>query len=110
MRSVRAGIVPAFDAEHLRLQAGVSDAWPELAGIPISTEDAKYLYRWEIMTLTAKQQRVCDLVVKGCTAKEIAQQLGIGARTVEGHRAAIYRKLGVRNAIELTRKTLETAE
>lgn len=62
------------------------------------------------MVLTTKQQRVCDLVVKGWTAKEIAQKLGIGPRTVEGHRDAIYRKLGVRNAVELTRKTLETAE
>lgn len=56
--------------------------------------------------LTIKQKRVCDLVVKGRTAKQIAQELGIGPRTVEGHRDAIYRKLGVRNAIELVRKTL----
>lgn len=56
--------------------------------------------------LTAKQQQVCDLVAMGWTSKEIAQKLGIGPRTVESHRDAIYEKLGVRNAVELTRKTL----
>jgi DNA-binding NarL/FixJ family response regulator len=60
--------------------------------------------------LTFKQQRVCELVVLGRTAKEIAQELGIGSRTVEQHRDAIYRKMGVRNAIELVRKTLGVME
>lgn len=57
--------------------------------------------------LTAKQQQVCDLVVRGFTAKEIGQKLGICARTVEGHRDTIYRKLSVRNAVELVHKILE---
>jgi DNA-binding NarL/FixJ family response regulator len=60
--------------------------------------------------LTRKQKQVCDLVTLGLGSKEIAHQLGIGPRTVEGHRLAIYRKMGVRNAVELTRKTLEMAQ
>lgn len=60
--------------------------------------------------LTVKQRMVCDLVVKGWTAKEIGQKLGIGPRTVEGHRDNIYRKFGVRNAVELARKTLGVLE
>jgi DNA-binding NarL/FixJ family response regulator len=54
--------------------------------------------------LTAKQQGVCDLVVLGWSNKEIATKLGIDYRTVETHRAAIFRKMGVRNAVELVRK------
>jgi DNA-binding NarL/FixJ family response regulator len=62
------------------------------------------------MGLTIKQQRVCDLVAKGLTTKEIAQQLGIGVRTVEGHRDVIYQKLGVRNAVQLVRKMLGASQ
>lgn len=56
--------------------------------------------------LTTKQQQVCDLIVRGLSNKEIAEQVGIGVRTVETHRDAIFHKAGVRNAVELTRKML----
>lgn len=54
--------------------------------------------------LTAKQEAVCDLIALGWSNKEIATKLGIDYRTVETHRAAIFRKMGVRNAVELVRK------
>lgn len=57
-------------------------------------------------SLTVKQELVCNFVVAGLSSKEIAQRLGIAPRTVEGHRAAIYRKMGVSSVIELVRKTL----
>lgn len=57
-------------------------------------------------SLTPKQQAVCDLVARGWMNKEIAQKLGISSRTVEDHRDTIYKKLGVRNAVELVRKVL----
>ena len=57
-------------------------------------------------SLTIKQQNVCSLVALGKTNREIADQLGISERTVESHKLAIYGKLGVRNAVELTRKVL----
>lgn len=56
--------------------------------------------------LTARQREVSDLIAKGWSNKEIAHQLGISRRTAEDHRGAIYDKLGVRNAVELTRKLL----
>lgn len=56
--------------------------------------------------LTTKQRRVCDLVIQGLSNKEIAEQIGISARTVESHREIIFEKAGVRNAVELTRKML----
>lgn len=60
--------------------------------------------------LTVKQQKVCDLISRGLSNKEIAAQLGIGARTVEVHRVRIFRKMGVRNAVELVRKILGATE
>jgi two-component system response regulator DctR len=56
--------------------------------------------------LTAKQEQVCELVVKGWSNKKIAAKLGIDYRTVETHRANVFDKMGVRNAVELTRKML----
>jgi len=59
-----------------------------------------------MVALTSKQQQVCDLVARGFSNKEIARKLGIGVRTIEGHRKCIYDKMGVRNAVELVRKLL----
>lgn len=59
--------------------------------------------------LTAKQQQVCDLVVRGFSNKEIAEAVGISVRTVESHRDIVFNKTGVRNAVELTRKILGVA-
>lgn len=53
--------------------------------------------------LTAREQEVCDLVAQGLQNKEIANRLGISVRTVEWHRASVFAKKGVRNAVELVR-------
>ena len=62
------------------------------------------------MTLTVKQQQVSDLIAKGHSNKEIGESLGISSRTVEEHRKAVFKKLKVRNAVELVRKTLGVSE
>jgi len=59
-----------------------------------------------MQSLTRKQEQVCELVVLGWSNKEIAEKLGIDYRTVETHRANVFEKMGVRNAVELTRKML----
>lgn len=56
--------------------------------------------------LTTKQQKVCDLIVKGWSNKEIADSLGVSRRTVENHREAVFNKTGARNAVELVRMVL----
>lgn len=60
----------------------------------------------ETAPLTEKQQKVCDLLVRGFTNKEIADATGISVRTVEAHRDNIFHKTGARNAVELTRMVL----
>jgi DNA-binding NarL/FixJ family response regulator len=59
--------------------------------------------------LTVKQRTICDMIALGWSNKEIANSLGLGVRTVEDHRAVIFGKMGVRNAVELTRKVLGAA-
>ncbi len=58
--------------------------------------------------LTDRQQAVCDLLIQGLSNKEISVRLGISRRTVEEHRAEVFRKIGVRNAVELARVSLPT--
>lgn len=60
----------------------------------------------KVYEMTVRQRSVCDLLIRGFSNKEIARQIGIGARTVESHRGIIFRKAGVRNAVELARKML----
>ena len=57
-------------------------------------------------SLTQRQQQVLEQVLQGASNKEIARSLSLSPRTIEIHRYAVYRKMGVRNAVELTRKTL----
>lgn len=51
--------------------------------------------------LTPREKSICVLVVQGYTNKEISVELNISERTVETHRANVFRKLDVRNAAEL---------
>lgn len=52
-------------------------------------------------SLTVREEGVCKLVVQGYSNKEISSELSITERTVETHRANIFRKLNVHNAAEL---------
>jgi DNA-binding CsgD family transcriptional regulator len=54
--------------------------------------------------LTASERRVADLVVSGRSNKEVAAELFVSAKTVEGHLSRIYAKLGVHSRRELARR------
>jgi DNA-binding NarL/FixJ family response regulator len=56
---------------------------------------------WKV--LTARERDVIHPVAEGKSNKLIASELGISMRTVEAHRARIFHKLGVRNAVHLAR-------
>jgi class 3 adenylate cyclase/DNA-binding CsgD family transcriptional regulator/tetratricopeptide (TPR) repeat protein len=53
--------------------------------------------------LTKREREVVRLAVAGGSAKEIAQQLFIGERTVETHLRSAYAKLGINSRLELAR-------
>jgi DNA-binding CsgD family transcriptional regulator len=53
--------------------------------------------------LTRREREVARLAVEGCSAKEIAERLFIGERTVETHLTNAYAKLGVASKMELVR-------
>lgn len=47
--------------------------------------------------LSARECEVLALIVKGCSNREIAGELGITRNTVKNHLRSILAKLGVRN-------------
>lgn len=57
--------------------------------------------------LTPRERDVFAFIAMGKTNKEMARQLGLSARTVEGYRASIMRKVGAKNATELVRRVLD---
>jgi DNA-binding NarL/FixJ family response regulator len=57
--------------------------------------------------LTSRQREVLQLIAEGQSAKEIANGLGISAKTAEFHKAGIMEKLGLRTTAELTRYAME---
>jgi DNA-binding CsgD family transcriptional regulator len=61
-------------------------------------------------TLTPAEQRVADLAATGMTNREIATRLFTSVRTVEGHLAAVFRKLEVRTRSELTVRLAERGQ
>ncbi len=53
--------------------------------------------------LTPRETEILKLIVEGYTNRQISEQLNISIRTVEGHRANIADKLGLRSRLELVR-------
>jgi two-component system, NarL family, response regulator NreC len=54
-------------------------------------------------TLTGREEEVLKLIVQGYTNRQMADELSISVRTVEGHRANLTEKLGIRSRVELLR-------
>lgn len=52
---------------------------------------------------TAREREIIQLLAEGNGNKEVADKLGISVKTVETHRAAIMRKLGLHSIGELVR-------
>ena len=53
------------------------------------------------VTLTARELDVLLLLARGYTNRQIAEELNLSPRTVEGHRANLVSKLGVKSRVEL---------
>ena len=53
--------------------------------------------------LTVREREGLQLIVEGCTTKEIASRLNISVKTVESHRSNIMNKLDLHSVAELTK-------
>jgi two-component system, NarL family, nitrate/nitrite response regulator NarL len=63
--------------------------------------------RGRIADLTAREREVLVQIARGGTNKEIASRFGISVRTVESHREALMRKLGLRGVASLTKFAID---
>jgi DNA-binding NarL/FixJ family response regulator len=65
------------------------------------------------MTVTPRDQQVLDLLVQGCSNKEIAGQLSISPRTVKQHLRTLFLRAGIREGrkrVRLATAAFEQAE
>jgi len=51
----------------------------------------------KLSSLTPREREVLELIARGLTNREIAEQLVIAPKTVRNHVSRIYGKLGVNN-------------
>jgi DNA-binding NarL/FixJ family response regulator len=77
----------------------------------VATESARGLSkgsdRTQTLRLTPRQREVLQLIIEGCTMKEIAARLGISTRTAESHKYEMMQGLGVESTAELIQYALK---
>ena len=77
----------------------------------IATEWAETLTRQvdqtQKVSLTPRQREVLQLVIEGCTMKEVATRLGISTRTAESHKYEMMEALGVATTADLIQYALK---
>lgn len=54
-----------------------------------------------LTSLTPRELEIMEYIIRGFTNRQIAETLVISMRTVEGHRASLFGKLGLKNRVEL---------
>jgi DNA-binding NarL/FixJ family response regulator len=59
-------------------------------------------------TLTVRERDVLRLLARGLSSKEMASCLGIGARTVDTHRASLMEKLGIHHVPGLVKYAIRS--
>lgn len=59
-----------------------------------------------VKSLSDRELQVFEMIGRGLNTKQIATRLGLSNKTIESHRENIKAKLGLVNAIELTREAL----
>lgn len=91
--------------EQARLYAAIEEAFVRQA----ATQETMTLqgdFKRLLATLTPREKEVMELVVNGRHNREIAELLGISARTVEVHKARMMAKLQVAGVPDLVRMSL----
>lgn len=107
--ALKAGAVDFLEKplDHELLVATVREALARDAAA--RTQSARRnLTQERLGTLTPREREVMDYVVRGLHNREIAQKLGISARTVEVYKARVMQKLQARRVTDLVRMAMES--
>jgi FixJ family two-component response regulator len=94
--------------DEARLIAAINEAFERLMVDQTRLQQIKE-HQKRIGTFTAREREVMELVVAGKHNRDIAELLGISARTVEVHKARILAKADVQNVTQLVRLHIERA-
>jgi DNA-binding NarL/FixJ family response regulator len=78
-----------------------SDLSRLLPAINLAVEACRPLRR-----LSARQREVLQLLAMSCSTREIARRLRLSVKTVETHRAAVMKRLGIHQVANLVRYSL----
>ncbi len=95
--------------DHARLLSAVDEAFARQSAAQARSHQRQEFDRL-LATLTPREREVMDQVVIGRHNREIADQLGISARTVEVHKARMMTKLAVDGVPDLVRLSLTGRE
>jgi len=98
-------LLPPLVWLHLRFRETKDTLLTRLSGA-VATLD-----RWlEIKSLSPRERQIALCVLEGKSNEAIEKELFIGRRTVESHLYSVYRKLGVKNRLQLARLAAAEAE
>jgi len=86
------------------MRAGAEDLvlWSHLHRLRPAIHEALSV-REPLSRLSPRQREVMQLVALGLTMREIAERLGLSVKTVETHRSAVAKRLGIRDVARLVR-------
>ena len=111
VEATRVGAVDFLEKpiDHAKLMNAINEAF-----LRLSASEEKGMQRTAserlLASLTPREKEVMDLVVIGKHNREIAEDLGISARTVEVHKARMMTKLQVAGVPDLVRLSIGTRE
>lgn len=100
VRAVHQGLAYFSPVVAKRLADAVRDGAPGDASDPSRAAQL-------VESLTNREREVLLAIARGLLNKGVAAELGISVRTVEAHREAIMRKLGVRSPAAMTRVAID---
>jgi DNA-binding CsgD family transcriptional regulator len=92
--------------EQLRMAASAFNTvgaalWEKRADAELNAAGARLPRSASNQHLTPQEMRIAQLVAEGLTNNEIARQLVISTKTVEGHLRNVFEKLGLRSRTQL---------
>jgi DNA-binding NarL/FixJ family response regulator len=90
-----------------RVMEGENYLDPGLGDAPWDTYLVPATGEQRLSVLTPRERQVFELVARGVTHREIAEQLGIGKKSVDTYRARLYQKLSINSRAELVEIALK---
>jgi two-component system, NarL family, response regulator NreC len=89
----------------------LEDSVARLIGLdPSAPLPSLFAYRGPLERLSLREREIFDLLARGLTNEDAAARLFISVKTVETHRARIFRKLELHSLVDLLRFALENDE